>query len=148
MHFILRMFQWIIAFPTVCDLFGNTLGGKGNWMFATCTCMIQAYINMGWILYNVQCVDRMAGKNLHDLKAIITEWTSNLRQLKRHFHTSHSLIALITKWFPLYRIVTYSAVSQCMLRACAIKESPSWLCSNTFCSFFDKYYMVAAVSSP
>ncbi|XP_078372206.1 solute carrier family 35 member F6-like isoform X2 [Oculina patagonica] len=22
-----RMFQWIIAFPTVCDLFGNTLGG-------------------------------------------------------------------------------------------------------------------------
>ena len=28
-----RVFQWIFAFPTVCDLFGTTLGGKRNTIF-------------------------------------------------------------------------------------------------------------------
>lgn len=30
-----RVFQWIFAFPTVCDLFGTTLGGEKNNVFAT-----------------------------------------------------------------------------------------------------------------
>ena len=41
MSFILRVFQWIIAFPTVCDLIGSTLGGEEN--FNVCNVQMCEY---------------------------------------------------------------------------------------------------------